>query len=697
MKNKSTLSVAVALLASAVCVAAPLKVRTAAVNHAKTSFKVGRALVDAPNQDKMEAGNVTVLSPKSSVSTKADISVTINYAPSKGSYILGASIYNNESGMFHKDNTGANSVTMKVPAGTYDMFASYISDYSEVYYVFREEVEITADTTITLAQSEATTPINIRTVDHTGKPLYMPVYNANYEKIDDGTAEDYSSASFFVLKGYGSVTTVLGGGYKYQNHDTDFFVSNLSSRYKLCEIREIGVGEVYWFNKYVVEDLSKATTVTNDPSRFAKYDQKFEQTPEWKDYPEYHIPGYLMNATYGSYYLMGQQSYIPWMPTKDFTTKFYIDMPEETGEEGFNMTVKPLMGEYMEEDSWGDYTDYYYTFTRGQQVLGDVDGIKFVAAGYDEYGNFNAPEGEYRSQLYPGNPAFSYGLDEAEGEVVMGAACPINSIRGDVFVDAGTEYVDLFYNYVGRYGELRDADYYSYDVWVEENDLEGDVHEMVFNNENVLVDGIKGKNVTSMRYHENAADHYAPTLQMLDFRRGGKVTDRFETPEGAVMNFAGGDFVSHFDSYQWSGYFTWQPATAKAAYAPYGTDNWTELEVVEDQSKFYMPGFGQFFSASLAGVEGEEEWFDVKVTLTDQSGNTQEQVISPAFYVKNMPTAINDVKVGNALVKVVDGAIVADGAVEVFTIDGRRVDSSNLSHGIYVVRVNGNETAKVVL
>lgn len=249
MKNKSTLSVAVALLASAVCVAAPLKVRTAAVNHAKTSFKVGRALVDAPNQDKMEAGNVTVLSPKSSVSTKADISVTINYAPSKGSYILGASIYNNESGMFHKDNTGTNSVTMKVPAGTYDMFASYISDYSEVFYVFREEVEITADTTITLAQSEATTPINIRTVDHTGKPLYMPVYNANYEKIDDGTAEDYSSASFFVLKGYGSVTTVLGGGYKYQNHDTDFFVSNLSSRYKLCEIREIGVGEVYWFNK----------------------------------------------------------------------------------------------------------------------------------------------------------------------------------------------------------------------------------------------------------------------------------------------------------------------------------------------------------------------------------------------------------------------------------------------------------------
>lgn len=698
MKHKFTLSLAVALMATAVCGAAPVKVKHATANHAKNSFKMGRALVEAPNVDKMEAGKVTVLSPKSSVAPKADINVTIAYVADKGSNILGSSIYNKESGMFHKDNTGANTVTMKVPAGTYDMFASYISDYSEVYYVFREEVEITADTTITLAQSEATTPINIRTVDHEGKPLYMPVYNAQYQLVDEGTAEDFSSASFFILNGYGSVTTVLGGGYKYQGHDTDFFVNNVSSRYKLCEMREIGIGEVYWFNKYVVEDLSKPTTVTNDPARFAQYNQKFEQTPEWVEYPENHVPGYYMSAMYNNYCLMGQQSYIPWMPTEDFTTKFYIDMPEEAdGDDTFNMTVKPLMGEYMEEDTWDGYTEYYYTFTRGQQVMGDADGVKFVAAGYDEYGNFNAPEGEYRSQFYPGNPAFSYGLDETEGEVVMGAACPINSLRADAYEDGGYEYVDLYYNYVGRYGELRDADYYSYNVWVDEQALDGDLYEMVFNNENVLVDGIEGKNVTTIRFHQDAADHIAPTLQMLEFRRDGKVTDRLETPKGAVMNFAGGDFVSHFDSWNWSGYLTWQPATATAAYAPNGTDSWTDLEVVEDQSKFYMPGFGQYFSASLGDVEGEDEWFDVKITLTDQAGNTQEQVISPAFYVKSNYTAISDVKVGNTTVKVVNGSIVADGAVEVFTMDGRRVDASNLGHGIYVVRVNGKETTKVAL
>lgn len=690
--------VAVALCASNAQAATPFKVKHAPASHAKSSFTMGRTMIEAPSMDKMEAGKVTVLSPKSSVSPKANVNVTIAYVAEKGSNILGASIYSKENGMFHKDNTGTSSVKISVPAGTYDMFASYISDYSEVYYVFREEVEITADTTITLAQSEATTPLNIRTVDHNGNPLYMPVYNSSYQQVDEGTAEDFSSASFFVLKGYGSVTTVLGGGYKYQGHDTDFFVNSVSSRYKLCEMREIGVGETYWFNKYVIDDLSKPTTVTNDPTRFAKYDQKFEQTPEWADYPENHIPGYYMSAMYNNYCLMGQQSYIPWMPTTDFTTKFYIDLPEDTdGDDCFNMTVKPLMGEYMEEDSWDGYTEYYYTFTRGQQVMGDADGIKFVASGYDEYGNFNAPEGEYRSQFYPGNPAFSHNLDDIEGDIVMGAACPINSLRADAYEDGGYEYIDLYYNYVGRYGELRDADYYSYNVWVEENELDNGVYEMVFNNENVLYNGIEGKNVTTVHIQQSGADHVAPTLQMLEFARNGKVTDQLETPSGAVMNFAGGDFVSHFDTWYWSGYLTWQPATAQAAYSAFGRNEWTDLKVVEDQSKFYMPGFGQYFSASLADVEGEDEWFDVKITLTDQAGNTQEQVISPAFYVKSNVTAINDVKVGNTVVKVVNGTIVADGSVEVFTIDGRRVDADKLGHGIFVVRVNGNETAKVAL
>ena len=137
----------------------------------------------------------------------------------------------------------------------------------------------------------------------------------------------------------------------------------------------------------------------------------------------------------------------------------------------------------------------------------------------------------------------------------------------------------------------------------------------------------------------------------------------------------------------------------KAYYAPYGTDNWTELNLVEDPAKYFMPVFAYFYSADLSNVKAEEDdtWFDIRLEMTDSVGNYQKQTISPAFLVKNANSIDRvDAVESSALVVAGKTVKVAGGEtaqITVRTIDGRTVhqayadtlDLSDLGAGLYIV------------
>lgn len=654
-----------------------------------------------------QVGNFKFCTPLTSVprSGGKKVTVTVNYDCSKDFRPIGISIYNKESGMFHADyEAPSKSATLSIPEGTYDMFAAYMSHYSELYYVFKEQVKITADASFTLPQSEAQTPFSMRTVDHNGKSLHMPVYNTSYQIVEAGTADDFSSLSFFILKGFGNVASVIGGGYKFRGHETDFYINKLSNRYKLCEARIISVGDVYWFNKYVIDDFKEGKTVTNDPTRFYKYDQKFEVTPTWKDNSKYHVPGYCMTGVYNGESLIGQQSYIPNMPSTDYTTKFYLDTPKDDDDSAdqFNVTVKPLMGDYMTKESYapGDTIKNYY-FIRGQQVLGDKDGLLFVAAGYDENGGFNSPEGSVRSQFYPGHPAFSF-TDKTATNPIYGASCPINSVRITSSVEGGEEQNNILVNYVGRYGELRDPDYYV--VEQEGRQVTDNVYSIILKNKNVKVDELDGMNQTKLVMMQNQADHVPPTLQMLQFKDiNGNVTDRFEDPKDGIIELAGGDFTYHYIPEAYSGYFTCSPANVQVFYYPYGKSNSKKQLVVEEDPKlFFMPGFGHYYRGSLETVSAtaQKQWYDLEITLIDAAGNNQTQTISPAFCITGGdPSGCVSVEQLQGKVIVTDGKIMVQGdnkvKIALYSIDGCMVGNgdngeisvANFPHGVYLVKI----------
>ncbi len=65
-----------------------------------------------------------------------------------------------------------------------------------------------------------------------------------------------------------------------------------------------------------------------------------------------------------------------------------------------------------------------------------------------------------------------------------------------------------------------------------------------------------------------------------------------------------------------------------------------------------MPGFGDYYEASLESIQqqgGENIWYDVKIVCNDAAGNSQVQIVSPAFYI-GTELSTNDIPKAEALI-----------------------------------------------
>ena len=108
---------------------------------------------------------------------------------------------------------------------------------------------------------------------------------------------------------------------------------------------------------------------------------------------------------------------------------------------------------------------------------------------------------------------------------------------------------------------------------------------------------------------------------------------------------------------------------------------------------FFMPGYGYFFRGDLAAVSkaSSNKWYDVRISLTDPSGNTNVQTISPAFRIENITEGVETI--GNE----------ATSTFEVYSLDGTCVMRNahkdamqTLAKGIYIKRSH-EKTEKIVV
>ncbi len=218
--------------------------------------------------------------------------------------------------------------------------------------------------------------------------------------------------------------------------------------------------------------------------------------------------------------------------------------------------------------------------------------------------------------------------------------------------------------------------------------------------DNVLVDGeISGRSETEFHYDSNVGNASSPTLTLLQFRDGNdQITDHFHGVKDANVEIYAMAPIETIDFTQTNAiwYETGEIPTVKIEWAPNGTDDWTELDVTENQQYFYMPGWGHNFSASLKDIDKESpnKWYDLRVYLEDEYGAWQRQVIRPAFKVEDQ-TSVETIR-PDENIRVSGNDIIVPAEARIYNIHGQQVAPTNLPSGLYIV-VLPTGTRKILL
>ena len=715
-------------------------------------FDLGTSL---SGYEKMQiAGNMVQYVPRKTVAQGAqegDVTLTLSIECPDNYIFSSIFIYNTDT-TYSVDLTNEmslNNIPVSIAPGTYDIMVTMWNSREEgdgkeygftdgLVNMIKELVDITTDTALTIDFAEAN-HIVMNAFNAEGELFVPDVWSQSAPDyittvIEEGNYSSSLYTRYIILKGYGVVELFMGNGagdwiidgIRMGNPDRqfDFYISDLSDRYMLAQIRVVEAKDSYYISKFVTHGTGVEELNSTD---YKLYEQYFAPTPAVQDSAEFRI-GFNTTEIFQGEMWSGWGGFSSNCKIKrEEPVRIYIDAPfsDAADENALDVMVYSKIEE-----------------TTGQGIIGnpvvyhaDKQAFEYVNKGHDIYGNYGFqtfPEWLFEDAPmleYPGHPAFSYYLDPAH-PIVLGECAPINALLAQNYYNdrMQREMSLLSPCWLGRYGEVINSSNLSTDVCLKYNgetvcdstveylerrfpyiwEQPKGEYELTLLNENVEVDGLQGKSFLQVNYDATKEDWTAPTLQMLQFcNTDGRVTDRFERPADGVLEFAGGDFNYNYYSEYYNGYFDCKEMTVTVSYAPYGTEAWQVLPVEEIPDLYRYPAFGYFYRGALdvVNVESETLWYDLKVELTDPTGNKQTQILSPAFKINDV-SAVNCVSAHDSRVYVAgDVLYLSDVADEVTLYDlaGREVKRATAVQqlsvadldGVYVVRVLCNNSVQV--
>lgn len=680
-----------------------------------------------------------------------NVTFELKYSPDK--YVPSYFAAYNSDVTIEEYYMGEDKFVMSVSKGEYDFICDFWKMEEtgmSLAHIIKELITVNKDTTLVFDVADITKHIVIESYNPVGELCYASKYDKeSYEIVEEGTVDDMMIQSSIILKGFGFISQSTGNtgsvaiGEKDRSSYYDFYVNELSNRYILAQTRTAIKDGVFYVNKFTTEGTI-TSKLKNDPNEFYLYEEDFKFSPLGENNKQ-HFPLVSVSSLYNN--IEVGKTEVSFFEDDYFGSnkfKAYIDAYKENtqNDHKYDVMIYPKIEDYTYSyvmsypvgDTIRKDTIVSDIYNIGLSVLICETGIEYVNKGHDIYGNyaFQIPEEDGDIFEYPGHPAFSYTDTQKTG--IYGNSSPINAFMAQ---NSFNEYFNWKYSYlspcyIGRLGEIRMSDLYALKMslkyngeevlanfnqldslmtaWAEEKQPYGEI-DLTLTNENVDVDGIPGYNLTRIIYDQRKEDWTAPTLQMLHFKNtDGMITDRFDVPQDGILEFCGGDFNYHNENNRF--YFDCKEQTVAVAYSPYGKDSWTELAVDEIPELYRMPGFGYFYRGSLECVNRESSngWYDLKITLTDASGNTQEQTISPAFRIGDV-TGVSETLQSTMSLRHVGRQLYVDGVdnagVSVYTADGmcvvkatdavtRPVSLGNVAPGMYVVRATAADGRQIV-
>lgn len=621
---------------------------------------------------------------------------------------------------FEPDYSLAN---LSVTPGTYDMMYEFWNngDGPVIGRVIKENVIIeSSQTDITCDYKEATRTISFRPVLPNGNEMTLYTYRwltqePWYEVEVEGNIYDQYTVASIISKDYGTIATFFGNcgandtEYEGDRLETFDFLINpgISNRYVFRKLLCIPLPNGDELDLLMSTEGADTNLVTCDPMDYQLVEHEFVHTPAFGTYD--------LNTDFGATTEVGVMDYgleqggFSGSRSADSKTYTLVNIPYPV--EQMAMYSSYQLNDFTKSYTidWGDgETEEYYSYfgTCSPKYLHNGEKSVYYYGPQSMY----VPSIDFEFVHYPCMDDFTF--MPSESNIKIGESPALFTVyyaSYDGWWDDKVHRVEADVTYSGYLGEKRYADLglaefsakfngedflnpnYDWDTALYLWSLgypEAGVIELEFKNDNVEVDGLPGHNYAKLTANYRNEDDNVPVIQALTMRntKDNQIDCRFENPEDGKIIFTGADFNINIelDGYYLNTWMDEEPMNVVVEYAPYGTGDWEELPYAIYEEK-HKDCWGSFYSTPLAHVNRQSEtgWFDLRLSLTDEAGNSNVQEISPAFRIASLATS--GVK-----------AINTDSSEAIYyTIDGRRAYGT-LTPGIYV-KITDGKAQKVTI
>lgn len=645
-------------------------------------------------------------------------------------------------------------VCLYVAPGTYDIRTTYVrASETSIFreegkaYLILEDIEVDGDMEVELDASLITETISFETYNPDGEKTalrYLRYLNENYdwEIITEYNVFDFYCDNYIIHKDYGTFSNhVNAGGVEIEpgpcgewksEWASNIYINQVSDKYQIAQLRMLYNEEECWVVP-MFADGSKTQLVTNKGDKYSDlYDVKFAKSPLGEECEEVSDKPYRMD--------WGMRTMLNWT----------VSWGVRSGLSSFHhFRFCPTASSKL-------HPEYIYNMDFGGE---DTAEIADIFRDYDEEGNLIYEEIRYATTGIS-TPTFILGVDSSEvypgidnhflnlinegrdydNSLQSGVSYKVTPQNMPVFGSTPQfmrfyyqtyssvwneySYPMLSYNSVGYYGDSRSqsgdeikvsvngnvvADspesLFAWQVECMESPMETGKLELDYVNTNIKIVGLEGRNTAKVCIDNSVENFTMPLIQSVQFREeSGRVTEKFAEASSGRLIIMGGDFREMKGDPNLVNGFGEQPmwydiehCDLAVEYAPYGSNDFMAIEM-ENEGEAVV-SFGCPYVGALDSVDRESAtgWFDLRILMSDAAGNTQEQVISPAFYIDSL-TGVQNVSVNEANLRVLNGKVVSDDdmPVDVFTIAGQRVENDKLPAGLYVAR-SGKSVAKLMV
>ena len=625
---------------------------------------------------------------------------------------------------------------LNIPTGTYDIITEFQPNNASgrSHVVIKELQDIQVDMTLQFNSAEAVNYVSTTAYNENGAILQPEEGAGGY--LFFKRLLYFNPSSLVALGDYYFLVDPFTG----QGPEWNFYINDVSPRYSVIQTLHGNGFEVgTYFSKFeTVTGIDGSLSIANNPAAWSYHTELF-QTTQLGDYTI--APAYYIASTYNGNLLTGwETSSGGTINAGDEPFRGFLNNPMD-GNPADLFIIPAIIDAYVSYSPTTGGVSYY---TKGSPVFSDGSGGILYGSGDLSFNYHSDPNyatkpyvgDDYyvmsngKIQLMPFHPRFTFDKATTPSAILAdNVPITVTGFKGNKLTTANK----------GRYGETRETDYLATQLELKQNGTvifsgfyedytsvnmpsNGEI-EIKLTDNNTLVDGLQGINTTTITYNATAGDA-PPTLQYLQLRNSeDEVTSIFESAQGATLRLAAGDFI-YMQNGADRGYYMYESGTnVTLSFSPHNQNDWTDVAMTEHPEYFQMPAFGDYFEASLSGIQNQNDnaWYDLKVICTDADGNVQQQVISPAFKINDTVLGFESIRESNLMMYPIPfseqlnvtlpESIKGNYTFKVTDLLGRAVYSRNqsektfswkspyLSSGVYIISIENNGkslTKKVV-